>query len=212
VGLVFGQHDHALGQLVELLAQRGQDLVAVGVAGGDQPWSPPGRHLADSSVQGVQADGGAAQVSMQQRDGPGPRLGQEPADPIAQPWAPEPWSTRSGPVGKAVGTVGVVAMHPAAHGARVAAQQLGDGGRRPSLVGEQDHDQAAADPVGPCSRASTSQGSPAGQERLAYTLGGRILAQPREVVVVASSNGPGGYFVSGPPSSPVTDRTSSQSA
>src|SRR6266540_258556 len=29
---------------------------------------------------------------------------------------------------------------------------------------------------GPCSRASTSHGSPAGQERLAYTLGGRIMA------------------------------------
>src|ERR1041384_7918466 len=50
---------------------------------------------------------------------------------------------------------------------------------------------------GPCSRPSRSQGSPAGQERLAYTLGGRILAQPRRVVVVASSNGPRGYFVSG---------------
>src|SRR6266542_3750420 len=52
---------------------------------------------------------------------------------------------------------------------------------------------------GPCSNPSRSHGSPAGQERLAYTLGGRILAQPREVVVVASSNGPRGYFLSGPP-------------
>ena len=38
-------------------------------------------------------------------------------------------------------------MHPAAHGARVAAQQLGDGDRRPAVLGEQDHDQATADPV-----------------------------------------------------------------
>ena len=146
--LVFGEHDRALGQLVELLVQVGQDLVSVGVALGDQPWSSPGRDLADSSVQGVQADGGVAQVSVQQRDGPGPRLGQEPTDTIAQPWAAEAGSARSGPVGKAVGAVGVVAMHPAAHGARVAAQQFRDGGRRPTALGEQDHDQAAAHPVG----------------------------------------------------------------
>jgi hypothetical protein len=148
VGLVLGQQHRPLGQVPDLLAQRGQDPVAVGVAFGDQPRSPPGRHLADSSVQGVQADGGAAQVPVQQRDGPGPRLGQEPADTIAQPWAAEPGSARSGPVAKAMGTGGVVAVHPAAHGARVAAQQLGDGGRRPAVLGEQDHDQAAADPVG----------------------------------------------------------------
>ena len=148
MGLVLGQQHRPLGQVLELLAQPGQDLVAVGVAFGDQPRSPPGRHLADSSVQGVPADGGAAQVPVQQRDGPGPRLGQEPTDTIAQPWAAEPGSARSGPVAKAVGALAVGAMHPAAHGARVAAQQLGDGGRRPAVVGEQDHDQAAADPVG----------------------------------------------------------------
>ena len=147
VGLVFGQHDRAGGQGGDGLAQRGQDLVAVGVALGDQPRSPPGRHLADASVQGVQADSRVAQVPVQQRDGPGPRLGQEPADTIAQPWAAEAGSARPGPVGKAVSAVGVVAMHPAAHRAWVAAQQLGDGGRRPAVVGEQDHDQAAADPV-----------------------------------------------------------------
>ena len=148
MGLVFGQHDRAGGEGGDGLAQRGQDLVAVRVALGDQPRSPPGRHLADSSVQGRQADGGAAQVPVQQRDGPGPRLGQEPTDTITQPWAAEPGAARSGPVGKAMGAVGVVAMHPAAHGARVAAQQFRDGGRRPAALGEQDHDQAAAHPVG----------------------------------------------------------------
>jgi hypothetical protein len=89
VGLVLGQQHRALGQLVELLVQIGQDLVAVGVALGDQPRSPPGRDLADASVQGVLADGGVAQVAVQQRDGPGPRLGQQPAETIAQPWAAE---------------------------------------------------------------------------------------------------------------------------
>jgi hypothetical protein len=132
-------------------------------------------------------------------DGPGPRLGQEPADASAQPWAAEPWSAWPGPVGKAMGTGGVVAVHPAAHGARVAAQQLGDGGRRPAALGQQDHDQAAAHPVGAVQQGEQVAGSPAEQKRLAYTLGGRILAQPREVVVVASSNGPRGYFVRSPP-------------
>jgi hypothetical protein len=147
VGGVLGQHDRAGGQLGDGLAQRGQGLVAVGVALGNQPGSPPGRHLTDASVQGVQADRRAAQIPVQQPDGPGPRLGQEPADASMKPWAAEPGSAWPGPVGQAVGAVGVVAVDPAAHGARVAAQQLGDGGRRPAVVGQQDHDQAAADPV-----------------------------------------------------------------
>jgi hypothetical protein len=167
MGLVFGQHDRALGQLGDGLAQRGQDLVAVGVALGDQPRSPPGRHLADASVQGVQADGRAAQVQVQQRDGPGPRLGQQPADASTQPGAAEPGSARPGPVGQAVGAVGVVAVDPAAHGARVAAQQLGDGGRRPAVLGQQDHDQAAADPV----RAVQQPEQVAGVASRAGTLG-----------------------------------------
>jgi hypothetical protein len=148
VGLVLGQDHGALGQLGDSLPQGGQGLVAVGVALGDQPGSPPGRHLADASVQGVQADRGAAQVQVQQRDGPGPRLGQQPADASMKPWATEPGSARSGPVGKAVCAVVVVAVDPAAHRARVAAQQLGDARRRPAVLGQQDHDQAAADPVG----------------------------------------------------------------
>jgi hypothetical protein len=61
-------------------------------------------------VQGVQTDGGVAQVPVQQRDSPGPRLGQEPANTIAQPWAAEPRPARPGQVGKAVDAVGVVAI------------------------------------------------------------------------------------------------------
>jgi hypothetical protein len=108
-----------------------------------------------------------AQVPVEQRDGPGPRLGQEPTDTIAQSWAAEAGSARSGPVGKAVGAVAVVAMHPAAHGARVAAQQLGDGGRRPAVLREQDHDQPAADTV----RAVQQAKHVAGIARRAGALG-----------------------------------------
>jgi hypothetical protein len=147
VGLVFGQHHCALGELGDGLPQRGKALRAVGVALGGQPRSSPGRQLADSPVQGVQADRGAAQIQVQQRDGPGSRLGQQPADATTKPGAAEPGSARSGPIGKAVGAVVVVALHPAAHRARVAAQQLGDARGRPAMLGQQDHDQAAADPV-----------------------------------------------------------------
>jgi hypothetical protein len=66
---------------------------------------------------------------------------------VPQPWAAEPGSARPESVGKTVGAVGVVALYPAAHGARVAAQQLGDGGRRPAVLGQQDHDQAQGDAV-----------------------------------------------------------------
>jgi hypothetical protein len=61
VGLVFGQHHRARGQLVELLVQVSQDLVAVGVALGDQPGPPPGCDLTHAPVQGPQRHGGTAQ-------------------------------------------------------------------------------------------------------------------------------------------------------
>jgi hypothetical protein len=101
----------------------------------------------------------------QPRDGPCPGVGEQPADPVAEPGAAQAGSARSGPVGEPGRAVLVVAVDPAAHGARVAAQQLGDGGRGPTLLGQQDHDQPHADPVGPCSSLSRSQGQPAGQER-----------------------------------------------
>jgi hypothetical protein len=65
-----------------------------------------------------------------------------------KPPAAQPGSARPGPVGQAGRAVGVVAVDPAAHGRRVTAQQLGDGGRRPVLARQQDHDQAGADAVG----------------------------------------------------------------
>jgi hypothetical protein len=50
VGLILGQHHRALGQLIELLVQAGEDLLAVGVALGDQAGPPPGCDLADPSA------------------------------------------------------------------------------------------------------------------------------------------------------------------
>jgi hypothetical protein len=58
VGLVLGQHHRALGQVADGLPQVGEDLVAVGVALGDQVGPPPAGDLADPPVQGPQRDRG----------------------------------------------------------------------------------------------------------------------------------------------------------
>ena len=71
--LVLGQHHRTGGQVAELLVEVGQDLVAVGVALGDQAGPPPGRDLAHAPVQGPQAHGGAAQLLVEPVDRP--RLG-----------------------------------------------------------------------------------------------------------------------------------------
>jgi hypothetical protein len=54
---------------------------------------------------------------------------------------------RAGPVGQPSGAVGVVAVDPAAHARGVVAEQVGDLAGGPAVLGEQDHNQAAADPV-----------------------------------------------------------------
>jgi hypothetical protein len=148
VGLVLGQHHRTLGQVPELLVEVGQHLLAVGVAFGDQPGSPPLGDLADAPVQGPQAHGGATQVQVQQRDGPGVGLGEQPTDPCSQPPAAQPGPPNAGPIGQPAGALLVVTLDPAAHRPWVAAQQLGDPGCRPVLLGEQDHDQPVAHPVG----------------------------------------------------------------
>jgi hypothetical protein len=162
--------------------QAGEDLVAVGVALGDQAGPPPLGDLTDPPVQGPQRHGGTAQPLIEPRDRPGLGLGQQPADPLGEPGAAQSRTASSGPVGQPDDPVLVVAVDPAAHRGRVTAQQFGDRGRRPTMVRQQDHDQAGADAVGPCSRRSTSQGQPAGQERLAYTLGDAYWRRPRGVV------------------------------
>jgi hypothetical protein len=50
VGLVLGQHDRAGGQGGDGLAQAGEELVAVGIALGDQPGPPPAGDLTDAAA------------------------------------------------------------------------------------------------------------------------------------------------------------------
>jgi hypothetical protein len=54
MGLVLGQQHRPVGQVAELLVQVGQDLVAVGVALGDQARPPPAGDLTHTAVQGPQ--------------------------------------------------------------------------------------------------------------------------------------------------------------
>jgi hypothetical protein len=129
VGLVFGQHHRPLGQLGDGLPQGGEDLVAVTVAFGDQPGSPPAGDPADAPVQGRHAHGGAAEPLVQARDRPRPGFGQQPADALAKPWAAQPRPPRPGPVDQAHDPFVVVAMQPTADGERVVAEQAGNGSR-----------------------------------------------------------------------------------
>ena len=172
MGLILGQHHRALGQVGDGLAQRGQDLLPVGVALGDQSRSPPGRHLADAPVQGVQADSRAAQIQVQQRDGPGSWLGQQPADALAQPRAAQARSANSGPVAQSADAVLVVAVDPAADGRGIAAEQAGNLGCWPALLGQQDHDQPVADAVGAMQQAEQVAGIAGGTGALGVHAGG----------------------------------------
>jgi len=52
----------------------------------------------------------------------------------------------------------------------------------------------AATRGGPCSRRATSQGQPAGQAGLAYTLGDAYWRRPCGSFGVRASNGPRAYF------------------
>jgi hypothetical protein len=148
VGLVFGQHHRVVRQRGELLPQRRQHLVVVGVALGDQPGSPPGRNLTYPPVQGPQAHGRTAQPLPEPTDCPCRGFGQQPQDPLAKPWATQAGPARAGSVGQAGDPVGVVAADPAAHGGWVGAQQVGDGAGAVAALREQDHDQAGGDAVG----------------------------------------------------------------
>jgi hypothetical protein len=74
---------------------------------------------------------------------------------------------------------------------------------------QQDHDPAQADAVGPCSRASRSQGQPAVQVGLASTLEGRILAAASSSRLCCGRlQRPVRLLHLGDPSPPVTSRTS----
>ena len=88
-----------------------------------------------------------------------------------------PWrNPAASGVGKPVSAVGVVAVDPAAHRGGIAAQQPGDRRRRPALVGQQDHDQAQADAVGPAAGRAGRRGSLRCRWGWRPRWGGRILA------------------------------------
>jgi hypothetical protein len=57
VGLVLGQHHRASGQPGNRLPQGGKDLVAVGVAVGDQAGPPPPGDLAGRQISDLPAEG-----------------------------------------------------------------------------------------------------------------------------------------------------------
>jgi hypothetical protein len=165
------------GRSVMAWADIGDDLLGVRGAVGDQPGSPPGGGLAYAPVQGPQAHGGAAQVQVQQPDRPRLGLGEQPAHSCAQPPATQAWPAGSGPVGQRVRTVGVVAVHPAVHRARVAPEQLGDGHGGPALLGEQDHHQPQPDPVRAVQQPEQVTGVASRAGSLGVHAGGRILAR-----------------------------------
>ena len=129
VDLVFCQHHRSLGQPADRLADGGDGLLGVRIALGDQARPPPGCDLAGAPVQSPQGHGGTAEPLPQPRDRPGAWLIQQPQDALAEGGATQPGPTRPGPVGQAHDPFKVVAMHPAADGEWVVAEQAGDGSR-----------------------------------------------------------------------------------
>ena len=158
------------------MAQVGQHLLAIRVALGDQVRTPPAGDLPDASTQRALAEGGSAKPLPQPADRPGLGLVQQPQDALVQAGAAQRWPASSGPVAQPAGAVGVVAVDPAAHRARVAAQQLGDGRRRQAMVGQQDHDQAQGGAVRAVEQAQqvARTGGGAGGVGV-HAVGGRIL-------------------------------------
>jgi transposase InsO family protein len=144
-----------------------------------------------SEPHGPQADGWAAQGMPQPGDGPGAGQAQYGQDAPGLSPAAQPGPARAGPVGQPSGAVAVVAVDPAAHRRGIIAQQPGDLGCRQALLESRIITRRQPARWGPCSRRSRSQGSWAGQEGLAYTLGGRILAAASSGRLVSgSSNDP----------------------
>jgi hypothetical protein len=88
VGLVFGQHHRTVGQLGDGLAQRSQDLLAIGIALGDQAGPTPAGDLPDASAQRALAEGGSAELLPRPTDRPGLGLGEQPQDALGQAGPP----------------------------------------------------------------------------------------------------------------------------
>jgi hypothetical protein len=103
--------------------QVGEDRLAVGIAHGDQAGSPPAGHLADLPTQRALTELGSAELGPQPTDRPPGRSSEQPADALAKAGTTQPRPAHSWPVGKPAGAVGVVAVNPAAHRRRAAAQK-----------------------------------------------------------------------------------------
>jgi hypothetical protein len=106
----------------------------------------------------------------QPADGPGLGLAQQSQDPPGEPGAAQPWPARVGPVGQSAGALSMVAVDPATHGTGVIADRsaIWDGGHpcwESTIMTSR-----VAMRWGPWTRRSRSQGQPAGQAGLAYTL------------------------------------------
>jgi hypothetical protein len=110
----------------------------------------------------------------------------------------------AGPAGKAADAVLLVAPDPAANGARVVAEQLGDLGGVEAACRQQDHDQPGRDPPAAV-QGSQQVGVGIGRDGGVDAGRAQNWYQPR---VVAVEGDPRGYFVSRRPSARVTDTTS----
>ena len=110
MGLVLGQQDRTVAQLGDLLPQGCQNLVAVGVAPGDQARPPPAGDLTHTSAQGAQAHRGTAKPLVEPTSRPRFGFGQQSTDPLAEPWAAQPRSAPRGSIFKPGNAVLVVAM------------------------------------------------------------------------------------------------------
>jgi hypothetical protein len=120
--------------------------------GRGRPWRPA---AAAASWQPRAPAGGGSAATW--RDGPAaatagqsstPGLSEQPQDALAKPRAAKTRTASPGPVAQAADAVLVVAVDPAADSRGVTAQHAGDLGRRGAVLGQQDHDQPAADAVG----------------------------------------------------------------
>jgi hypothetical protein len=189
------KHHRAGGKGRDGLAEGGKHRFSLRVAFGDQPGPPPPGDLADPSVQGPQRHGWTTQPLPEPGNRPRLGFGQQPNDPLAEPGTAQAGPSWSRLVAQSIHAALVVAVDPAAHDDRVAGQQLGDRGRRPAAVRQQDHDQAGAETM----RAVQQSDHVAGAARRAGTVsvhaGGRILVVASwGRLVYGRSKDPRAYF------------------
>jgi hypothetical protein len=196
-------------------------------AGADRPWGPSGRRsdpcasrrrrrssAAASRRPAGRVDAACAgrgrvgQAAATAADRPGLGLVQQRQDALVQAGAAQRWPASSGPVAQPAGAVWVVAVDPAAHRARVAAQQLGDGRRRQAMVGQQDHDQAQGGAVRAVEQAQHVVRRRRGQEGLAYTWGTHTAGGLVGSAVLWKASTTREATSLGGTSPPVTSRTS----